>query len=127
MKQLMFILFIALTLCVAVAELVSRIEYSSGDRYGVIYKVSKSGIFFKTIEGEMMLSGTQSGNPWEFSVKNSVSDEDKKVLLAQLELAASMNVPVKIGYKQSLFSLPWNGKTPYFIQSIEQIERGQLK
>ncbi len=94
--------------------------YSEGTRAGYLIKVSHKGVVFKTYEGQLNLGGFQTdaqsgvvGNIWEFSTsKRAIYDQ-----LQELE-----GTKVKLHYKQRYKSMPWQGKTEYFIYKVEQVE-----
>ena len=94
--------------------------YSEGTRSGVLIKISKKGVLFKTYEGELALSGVggymfnpkEQGNVWAFSVK------DKSVYqkMDQFEGRA-----VALDYKETFRTFFWWGETRYFITDVKPI------
>lgn len=93
--------------------------YSEGTRAGELIKVSKKGVVFKTHEGQLNLGGFESGNDgvvgniWDFSTtKDEVYDR-----LQQLE-----GKKVKLYYRQRYKPMPWQGKTDYFVEGVDEIE-----
>jgi len=77
-------------------------DYSEGERTGVVYKLSKKGLIFKSWEGEMNLGGAAQGeggivipNSWAFNA------EDPKVV-ADLNAAAKSGRRVTVRYRQWL-------------------------
>ena len=93
-------------------------EYSSGERTGVVTKISQKGFIWKTWEGEMNLGGmsADSGgvmtpNIWKFSVK----DVD---VVQQLQTAASAAKRITITYRE-VFKASWReGETDNFAISV---------
>jgi hypothetical protein len=94
--------------------------YSDGTRAGALIKISRKGVVWKTYEGQLNLGGFRaagddglSGNIWEFSVwdgdiyKELQKYEGQKVILH---------------YRQKYKAMPWQGKTDYFIQSVEVVK-----
>jgi hypothetical protein len=90
--------------------------YSEGNRSGVLQKFSKKGNIFKTYEGELIMSSisstssvTLASEKFFFSVKND-------------SLAKSMfnfeGKRVSVHYDQKRKSLPWNGETEYYVNSV---------
>lgn len=115
-------------------ECANRYEYSSGTRTGMINKISKKGLFWKTFEGQMALEGIVSGggqsgaNVWDFSIDGSERQGENEYLLAKkAEEALQTGSKVRIKYHQPLWTWPWRGSTSYFIQSIEPMDTGIVK
>lgn len=83
------------------------IDYSEGERVGVVTKFSKKGIFCKTWEGELAMAnfsprstgnGSTMSNSFEFSVKN-------EAIVGQVQEALRSQAPVELEYNQVL--MPW--------------------
>ena len=94
--------------------------FSDGTRAGELIKVSKKGVVFKTYEGQINLGGFQTdngsgitGNIWEFSTTN------KKVYKQLQEMEGKK---VKLHYQQRYKTMPWQGKTEYFVDEVNVIE-----
>ncbi|MEN0005900.1 MAG: hypothetical protein AAF798_17250 [Bacteroidota bacterium] len=94
--------------------------YSDGTRAGVLIKISRKGVVWKTYEGQLNLGGFSegsgdglSGNIWEFSVWD---DE----IYEQLQSFEGQRVILQ--YRQKFKAMPWQGKTDYFIQSVKRVE-----
>jgi hypothetical protein len=91
--------------------------YSEGYRAGLLQKISYKGNFFKTYEGEMILSSVQSNsNVAIASEKFYFSVTDKEVAL-QLEKVQGENVVVH--YREKNGTLPWKGESTYFVDSLK--------
>jgi hypothetical protein len=95
--------------------------YSTGDRTGVIRKMSVKGSpICKYAEGELALTGAQPGQPadmFTFSVDNH---SDNNPIMKQLLEAERSGTRVTLHYRQDLKS--WWRCTPheYFITSVEK-------
>lgn len=115
-------------------ECANRYEYSSGTRTGMINKISRKGLFWKTFEGEMALEGIVSGgsnsgaNVWDFSIDGSARNGENEYLLAnKVEDALKTGTKVRITYREPFLTWPWRGSTHYFIQSIEPMNKESVK
>lgn len=91
--------------------------YSEGSRVGLLQKFSKKGTFFKTYEGELVLSSV-SGN------KNVVIASEKFLFsVADDSLAARLDkmqgMDVVVHYKQKNGKLPWRGDTQYLVDKAD--------
>lgn len=96
------------------------INYSEGERYGEVTKLSHKGLFFKTWEGElftqssrrMVSSGNAFGTYFKFSVK------DPRVVE---KLQNFGEKPVALVYSQP-FILPfWVGDSEYLIVDVRPL------
>ena len=92
--------------------------YSEGTRSGNLIKVSKKGVVFKTIEGELNLGGVSTiegleGNIWSFTVL----DDELANTFAPYE-----GKKVKVYYKERYKTMPWLGDTNYIITKVELID-----
>lgn len=119
LKKYLLILIGVLIICGALFVWVSGWTYSDGTRAGELIKVSRKGVVFKTWEGQLNLGGFDSGseglvgNIWNFSTTN------KEVYQKLQELEGNK---VKLSYKQRYKTMPWQGKTEYFIDKVELVE-----
>lgn len=89
-------------------------SFSTGDRAGVVIKVSQRGYLFKTWEGEMNLNN--QGNTiekFEFSVE---SDQTK--VIEELKDAALTGERIRISYVERYRTFSWRGDTKYFITEV---------
>jgi hypothetical protein len=90
--------------------------YSSGYRSGLLQKFSHKGTFFKTYEGEMILSSIRSNaNVAIASEKFLFSVSQKDVALQMEKLQGRM---VTVHYKNKNGTLPWRGDTPFIVDSV---------
>ena len=91
--------------------------YSEGYRAGLLQKVSLKGNFFKTYEGEIILSSIESrANVAIASEKFYFSVVDKEVAL-QLEKIQGGSVIVH--YREKNGVLPWRGESTYLVDSVK--------
>lgn len=89
---------------------------SEGTRTGILYKISKKGIVFKTFEGQMQLAGSTIMNKesiWEFSVKN-------EEIYKEMQNLEGKNV--RLHYREITDSFPWQGDTNYLVYKIEAVK-----
>ena len=89
---------------------------SEGTRTGILYKISKKGVMFKTYEGQLLLAGSimmTQQSTWDFSAKNSSVYET----LLKYEGKA-----VKCYYKQKVDAFPWQGDTDYIVDRVEPVQ-----
>jgi len=93
---------------------------SDGYRGGSLIKISKKGIIFKTIEGQVNV-GTFLDNGinkpmspiWDFSVVENPE------LFDALNKAILTNKRVKLHYKEMFVKLPWRGESLYIVDEVE--------
>ena len=119
LKKFLLILIGVVVICGVLFVWVSGWTYRDGTRAGELIKVSHKGVVFKTWEGQLNLGGFDSGseglvgNIWNFSTTN------KEVYQKLQELEGKK---VKLSYKQRYKTMPWQGKTGYFIDKVELVE-----
>lgn len=117
MKKFLAIVFLLL---VGVVCFLFFGNYSTGARSGVIMKLSKKGVIFKTNEGQLNIGGFDQtvddgvSNVWSFSVRD-------KDVLNDMNDAMDHSQRVKIYYKEKYIKLPWWGETKYFIYDVEEL------
>jgi hypothetical protein len=91
--------------------------YSEGYRAGLLQKFSNKGTFFKTYEGEMILSSvTSSANVALASEKFDFSVTDKH-LASKLDTLQGQNVIVH--YIQKNGAVFWRGDSEYLVDSVK--------
>ena len=107
----------------------NNIEYSKGQRVGVVNKISEKGLIWKTKEGQLSLEGrTSTGDYtgagiWNFSIdKSAKHGENINALNSQIKQEMENGQRVKITYRQPLATWPWRADTTYLIQSVESLE-----
>ncbi|MEX2017323.1 MAG: hypothetical protein WD876_02520 [Candidatus Pacearchaeota archaeon] len=105
----------------------NNIDYSQGQRVGVINKVSEKGLIWTTKEGQLSLEGrTSTGEPtgagtWDFSIeKGSKNAED---IYSQIKKYMEDGKRVKISYNEPFATWPWRSETNYLIQSVEPLNK----
>jgi len=108
----------------------NNIEYSKGERVGVVNKISEKGLIWKTKEGQLSLEGrTSTGDytgagVWDFSIDRLAKHGEKvDELYSQIGQYMEDGQRVKITYKQPFATWPWRADTTYLVQSIEQLEK----
>ncbi len=89
-------------------------NYSTGTRAGVVMKISKKGVLFKTQEG--MLDVGTINDPWNFSVASSQDD-----VLATLNEVQKTGERVQLHYQEKYVQLFWRGDTKYFVVRVEKM------
>jgi hypothetical protein len=91
--------------------------YSDGYRSGYLQKFSRKGLFFKTYEGEMILSSVKSTSNVAIASEKflfSVTDDD---LAAQLDTIQGEYVTVQ--YLQKNGTLFWRGESEYIVTGVK--------
>ena len=97
--------------------------YSEGVRSGVVVKVSKKGILFKTYEGQLNLmtfgasrSQNMVAETFDFSVPDYETDAIK--ILEEVSLSGER---VSLRYKEKFMTFPWRGDTKYLIVGVDRL------
>ena len=94
--------------------------FSVGARTGVVRKISVKGPpYCKYLAGELVLQGTQPGQPaetWEFSVDD---DSAKNPVVKQLQDAEKSGERVTLDYRQDLHALFRCSPSEYFVTRVE--------
>jgi hypothetical protein len=99
---------------------VCGMTYSEGTRSGILTKVSKKGLVFKTFEGELIVGGINDGEGAILPAKVFVfSILDKEVYD---DLEAHQGAKVVVHYKQVLKNFFWQGETDYFVHSVTKAD-----
>lgn len=89
---------------------------SEGTRTGVLLKISKKGVMFKTYEGQLHLGGSTILTPqstWNFSVKN-------EAVYQQAQQFDGKNI--KVYYRELIDAFPWQGDTDYIVYKVEPVQ-----
>ncbi len=121
--MLAFVIVIA----IATVAFIMFASYGDGYRVGVIQKMSKKGVIFKTYEGELSqgfidgsaatAEGTGVGTKiWYFTVQNDAG------VLGQIDHAIEANKKVKLFYKEKYTNLPWVGDTRQVVFKVEEVQ-----
>jgi hypothetical protein len=91
--------------------------YSEGYRAGLLQKFSNKGTFFKTYEGEMILSSVSSTRDITIASEKFLFTVINKDLIRQFDTLQGENVIVH--YKQKNSSVFWRGDSNYLVDSIK--------
>jgi hypothetical protein len=89
---------------------------SDGTRTGVLFKISKKGVIFKTYEGQIHLGGSNimsNQSVWDFSAKD-------EAVYSEIQKFEGKNV--KLHYKQLVDPFPWQGDTEYIVYKAEAVQ-----
>lgn len=89
---------------------------SEGTRTGMLFKISKKGVMFKTYEGQLHLGGSTILTPqstWDFSVQN-------ETVYQQAQQLDGKNI--KVYYKELIDPFPWQGDTKYLVYKVELVQ-----
>lgn len=99
--------------------LICGLTYSEGTRSGILTKVSKKGVIFKTYEGEMNVGGLNQGDGtimplavFKFSVREKPVYE---------ELEQAQGEKVVLHYKEVIKSFFWQGEEDYFVYKVSRV------
>jgi hypothetical protein len=96
--------------------------YDEGVRAGIVLRVSKKGIIFKTYEGQLNTQtfGSLKGvSPIMEAFDFSVTDDEQVV--NDLEAVALSGERVNLHYIKRYTRFPWRGDTKYFITKVERL------
>lgn len=105
----------------------NRVQYGDGVRAGMINKVSKKGVIWKTYEGQMALEGiagsggSLGANVWDFSIDGKMKAKDQEDMAELLIRYMSEGRKVKIEYNQQISPWPPRGNTDYYITKITPV------
>lgn len=109
----LFVVFLLALLFVGCGE-----GYSEGERTGIVTKFSKTGLIWKTWEGEMNLGGVVPGregamvpNIWEFTVEGDEIVERVKQIQREQK-------PVTFRYRKWIIRPAPRTETGYFVTEI---------
>ena len=111
------VLAIVVVILLAVSAFFYFGTYSSGTHAGVVMKISKKGVIFKTWEGTLdkgtFAAGTET-KTLNFSIDGSNTELIKKMEEVQLS-----GQRINLGYEQKYMLFPWQGETKIFAVSIQ--------
>jgi hypothetical protein len=99
--------------------------YDEGVRAGVVVRISKKGVFFKTYEGQLNMEtfGALKGNtPFMQSFDFSV-EKDNETIIRELENVSLTGERVNLHYVKRYLKIPWRGNTKYFIREVERLDK----
>jgi hypothetical protein len=91
--------------------------YSEGYRAGLLQKFSHRGGIFKTYEGEMILSSVQSSSNVTIASEKFLFSVKNEAIAKRLEQMQGEHVIVH--YEQKNSTLPWQGDSPYIVDSVK--------
>lgn len=89
---------------------------SDGTRTGLLFKISRKGVFFKTGEGQLHLGGSMQMSEqsiWNFSTRNQQVYE-------KLQQYEGKNV--KCHYHEVVNAFPWQGDTNYIVDDVDPVQ-----
>jgi len=115
MRKVLFVIVVLFLLTSAGYYFYRNFTVSEGTRIGLLYKISKKGILFKTYEGQVQLAGAtvmSKESAWEFSVV----DKNTYQALQQLE-----GKTVRLYYREKVDAFPWQGETNYLVYKAENL------
>ncbi len=126
MKKILLLVTLLLIVGLMIGSYYLLGNYSEGTRAGVIQKLSRKGVVFKTWEGQLNLGGfnteeTSGGvapTIWSFSVRSKNQD-----VLKELEEAAASGKRVKLHYDEKFVKFFWVGETKYFVNKVDYYDR----
>lgn len=107
-----------------VVLLLSACHIGDGFRVGEIQNFHKSGLFWPTYEGDLVMDGYKfkgnatsslGTNVWSFSVK------DPAVAKQIEDLTSQPGNRFKVTWVHEAPAWPWNGHTAYFVTKIERV------
>lgn len=91
--------------------------FSEGYRAGLLQKFSHKGIFFKTYEGEMILSSVSSNRDVALASEKFLFTLTNKALVRQFDtLQGDM---VIVHYRQTKGTAFWRGDSEYLVDSVK--------
>ena len=91
--------------------------YSEGYRAGLLQKFSHKGAFFKTYEGEIILSSVSSNRDVAIASEKFLFTVTNKSMVRQFDTLQGQSVIVH--YRQKNASLFWRGDSPYLVDSVK--------
>lgn len=89
---------------------------SEGNRTGLLFKISKKGIVFKTYEGQLHLGGSIQMSPqsvWDFSAKDAS-------IYQKLQQFEGKNV--SLHYNELVNPFIWQGETKYIVDGVTPVQ-----
>lgn len=90
--------------------------YSEGYRAGLLQKFSNKGTFFKTYEGEIILSSVSSTSNVAIASEKFLFSVTRKDLAIRFDTLQGRNVIVH--YIEKNGPVPWRGDSRYLVDSI---------
>lgn len=90
--------------------------YSEGSRAGLLQIFSKRGVFFKTYEGELILSSVSSNSNVALASEKFQFSVLKKHMTPEFDTLQGKNVIVY--YIEKKGAIPWRGESRFLVDSI---------
>jgi hypothetical protein len=90
--------------------------YSEGYRAGLLQKFSNKGTFFKTYEGEMILSSVSSSRDIALASEKFLFTVTNKTLIREFDTLQGEMIIVH--YKQKNAPIFWRGDSQYLVDSV---------
>ena len=90
--------------------------YSEGYRAGLLQKFSSRGTIFKTYEGEIILSSVQTSANMAIASEKFYFSVTEDAVARKIEKLQGESVVVH--YSEKNGTLPWQGDTPYLVDSV---------
>lgn len=100
-------------------------NYSNGERIGLVTQFSRTGIMWKSWEGELHVTQTGMNSTmkdFDFSIDNDHEDQN---IINQIDSAAQHGWKVKLTYHET-FGKNWyqnRGGTDHFITGVEVLDK----
>ena len=122
-KVIKYIFFTALAIGIIIFSFMYWGVYDEGLRAGIVLRISKKGMLFKTYEGQLNLQtfgALKGANPIMESFDFSVDPTETQVI-KDLEAVALSGERVNLHYVKRYSTFPWRGDTKYFITKVERL------
>ena len=100
-------------------------KYDEGIRAGIVVRISKKGVIFKTYEGQLNLQtfgAMKDSSPFIETFEFSVEGKNSRIV-DELEEISLTGERVNLHYMKRYVAFPWRGKTKYFITEVERMEK----
>ena len=99
--------------------------YSSGTQAGVVMKIQKKGVIFKTWEGRLDMGTVGKSKSSELGTKifEFSIDKSNKELIKKLEEVQLTGQRINLGFEQKYMLFPWQGETKYFATSVQASDK----
>ena len=117
------VLLVITVLAIAIFLFTNYAVYSEGTRAGVVIKVSKKGVIFKTWEGQLNLQSfgaVKSDNSLAEIFSFSIEKGNDKIY-ETLQDVSLTGERVNLHYEQKYAVLPWKGDSKFFIVKIDRV------
>ena len=115
-KIIRWALFMLLLLVAAFIYMKYFYTFSEGYRAGLLQKFSYKGVFFKTYEGELILSSVSSTSNVAIASEKFHFSVTRDDIAIQFDTLQGRNVIVH--YIEKKGALPWRGDSRYLVDSI---------